>query len=202
MPAANRRGIGRRRGRRGHRVLHDVLAEHRVAREIAREIIGAVEVRQDQPLEFMANARRRAGTSRRRAAAGRKAGREARGRTTSSRAHGQSLASRLDDDGARHVRVQGTEIAELAGLGESERERSPVSSTFDLKTPSLETTVCGMSSPLVQVTVVPASRSGRALNVKLSIRTAAAGGGAARHVGDRRSSGSAGGQTRPGTSES
>jgi len=30
-----------------------------------------------------------------------------------------------------------------------------VSSTLDLNTPSLLTTVCGMSSPFVQVTVVP-----------------------------------------------
>jgi len=41
------------------------------------------------------------------------------------RLHGlttSSLASRFDDDGARHVRVQGTEIAELTDLGESESE--------------------------------------------------------------------------------
>ena len=88
----------------------------------------------------------------------------------SSQARGQSLASRLDDDRARHVRVQGTEIAELPGLGEGEGKRSPVSSTFDLNTPFLATTVCGMSSPLVQVTVVPGfTVTTGSLNVKLPI---------------------------------
>src|SRR4051812_21737711 len=41
------------------------------------------------------------------------------------------------------------------GLANVNENFSPVSSTFDLKTPSFETTVWGMSSPLVHVTVVP-----------------------------------------------
>src|SRR5436305_7863705 len=55
---------------------------------------------------------------------------------------------------------------------------SSVSRTLDLKTPSVLTTVCGMSSRLVQVTVVPAdtvSVSGPKL--KLSILTSAFAGG-------------------------
>src|SRR6185295_14989108 len=63
------------------------------------------------------------------------------------------------------------------GLANVNEKRSPVSSTFDLNTPSLDTTVWGMSSPLVQVTVVPALIvTTGALKVKLSMVTAAAGG--------------------------
>ena len=40
----------------------------------------------------------------------------------SSRARGQSHVSRLDDDRARHVRVQGTEIRIFSSFGENERE--------------------------------------------------------------------------------
>ena len=100
------------------RVLHDIFAEHRVARQVAGEIIGTVEVRQDQPPELLVLA----GAGRWEPGAG-PCGRETRREEgggnffTGSR---PILASRLDDDRARHVRVQGTEIAELAGLGESE----------------------------------------------------------------------------------
>src|SRR6187401_791353 len=49
---------------------------------------------------------------------------------------------------------------------------SLVSSTFDLNTLSVLTTVCGMSSRLTQVTVVPAGTvSSAGPNVKLSILT-------------------------------
>src|SRR5690242_20264386 len=49
---------------------------------------------------------------------------------------------------------------------------SPVSSAFDLKTSLLDVTVCGISSSLVQVTVVPAlTVTFGGLKVKLSIFT-------------------------------
>src|SRR5205823_3405491 len=63
--------------------------------------------------------------------------------------------------------------------------RSPLSRTFDLKAPVVEVTVCGMSSALVQVTVVPGfTVTTWSLKVKLAIWTAAAeaGAGAARTI--------------------
>src|SRR6266403_5982173 len=51
---------------------------------------------------------------------------------------------------------------------------SSVSSAADLNFPSFSRTVCGVSSALVQVTVVPgAMTSVRGVKLKLSIRTAA-----------------------------
>ena len=113
-------GEGTKSAQKG--ILHYVLAEHRVPRQIACEIIGPVQVRQDELPESVCLTGVGPGDPRRRTFAGPGACPEQRGEV---RLHGlttSSLASRFDDDGARHVRVQGTEIAELTDLGEGESE--------------------------------------------------------------------------------
>src|SRR5262249_6399217 len=62
----------------------------------------------------------------------------------------------LDHDRRRHARVQRAEIFVSAGLSEVKAKLSSVASAFALNSWAAEVMVCGMSSSLRQVTVVPA----------------------------------------------
>jgi hypothetical protein len=81
----------------------------------------------------------------------------------------------LNDDRSDHVRVQGAKV--LVDAWCREREREPVAGikrAFDLKSLLLEATVCGVSSSLSHLTVVPIfTVNCCGAKVKLSIFTVA-----------------------------